>query len=101
MLTIKVFDIIQSPYAVSREQGELMYVQVMNAHNKTTGVIIIDFEGITNTLYAFLNCMYGQFILSYGGCEIIHRIEFVNCTPIIITKLNSVKTNAINNYIDN
>ena len=98
MKTIKVFEIIKLQYAVGCDDGELVCQQIINSLIATNDVIVIDFEGVTNTLYEFLNCMYGRLFETYSESELNKRIKFINYSMLTLDKLNGVREIALRYY---
>ena len=75
--TIKVFKILDSPFAVSTEDGEKIF-KLMNEHLKQEKKVIIDFSAIELIVSTFLNASIGQLYGLYSTKFIQEYLSIVN-----------------------
>ena len=94
---IKVFDIINSPSALTVEQGKLLYNEIINIL-KDEGIVIIDFVNIESIIMPFLNASIGRLYENYTSTDLQKHLKVINQPEGSNEKFNLVIRNAKNFY---
>ena len=72
--TINIASLIQSPSALTREQGKIVYDEIMynlNIGNK----VILDFREIESIITPFLNVSIGKLYENYNSDQLNTQLE--------------------------
>lgn len=76
-ITINIASLIQSPSALTREQGKIVYDEIM--HNLNTGdKVILDFKEIESIITPFLNVSIGKLYENYNSDQLNTQLEVKN-----------------------
>lgn len=95
--TIDVADRIKNPSALTQEQGDIIYSEIIEAFEKEE-IITLDFGNVESMITPFLNNAIGQLYGKYTS-EFIKNHLVLNSFPASkIPKLNLVISNAKNFY---
>ena len=94
---IKVFDVIKSPSALTVEQGELLYSEIINVL-KNKEIVIIDFTNIESIITPFLNASIGRLYENYTSEDLKEHLKVINQPEGSNRKFNLVIKNAKNFY---
>ena len=94
---IKVFDVIESPSALTVEQGELLYSEIINVL-KNKEIVIIDFTNIESIITPFLNASIGRLYENYTSEDLKEHLKVINQPEGSNRKFNMVIKNAKNFY---
>ena len=72
----------------TRQSGERLRNEVINIHNETSRVILIDFEGISIVSSSFSDEFVGKLVVKYGFSGFIQTFRLKNMNEIVQTVLN-------------
>jgi len=97
--TILIKPIVQSPKAISSEDGELVFNQVKPLLDEGKKVIL-DFHGIDLIVSTFLNASIGQLYGSYSTAFIRDHFSVVNMTNDDLHILKKVVERAKEYFAD-
>lgn len=90
-------DIINSRYAVSNEQGELVYNSFIK-YFKSGALIELDFSSIKSTIAPFFYSCYGILFKDYSLEEVEEKIKFLNITNSTEITIKIVKDISLDFY---
>lgn len=90
-------DIINSRYAVSSEQGELVYNSFIK-YFKSEALIELDFSSIKSTIAPFFYSCYGILFKDYSLEEVEEKIKFLNITNSTEITIKIVKDISLDFY---
>lgn len=91
---IHVAKLINSPAALTVEQGNLLYTEIANLLKKNEENIIIDFADIESIITPFLNESIGRLYGEFTGEELNKRLSIINQPVGTNRKFNMVIRNA-------
>lgn len=91
---IHVATLINSPAALTVEQGNLLYTEIANLLKKNEENIIIDFADIESIITPFLNESIGRLYGEFTGEELNKRLSIINQPVGTNRKFNMVIRNA-------
>ncbi len=96
-ITINIASLIQSPSALTREQGKIVYDEIM--HNLNTGdKVILDFKEIESIITPFLNVSIGKLYENYNSDQLNTQLEVKNPPEGTTSKFQMVIKNAKQYY---
>lgn len=90
-------DIINSEYAVSSEQGELVYNSFIE-YFKSGALIELDFSNIKITIAPFFYSCYGILFKDYSLEQVEQKIKFLNITNSTEITIKIVKNISVDFY---
>lgn len=90
---IDVAEKIANPSALTQEQGDIIYYELVSSFDKNEPVAL-DFTNIESMISPFLNNAIGQLYGKYTSEEISRLLELVNFPPNKNSTLNIVISNA-------
>lgn len=90
-------DIINSRYAVSSEQGELVYNSFIE-YFKNGALIELDFSSIKSTIAPFFYSCYGILFKDYSLEKVEEKIKFLNITNSTEITIKIVKNISVDFY---
>jgi STAS-like domain of unknown function (DUF4325) len=90
---ISVFEFLNSPYAVSTEEGERLSSEIIN-HFKKEEKLLLDFENIELIVSTFLNASIGQLYSGYTSEFIKEHLFLENMTNDDLSVLKKVTDRA-------
>ncbi len=96
-ITLNVASLIKSPSALTREQGIVIYKQIMqnlNSGNK----VILDFQDVESLITPFLNVSIGKLYETFSSAELNNLLEIKNLPDGTNSKFQMVITNAKQYY---
>lgn len=93
MKYVDVAKIIESPSALTQEQGDLVFREIDNAF-KQHDKISIDFENVESIISPFLNNAIGKLYEKYSSDYIKENLKMVNFPAEKNSTMNVVITNA-------
>lgn len=96
-ITISIVDLIQSPSALTREQGKIIYDKIIDYIQDGTKVLI-DFTDIESLITPFLNVAIGKLYENYSSEQLKSLIEFINIPKGTSSKFQLVIDNAKQYY---
>jgi len=91
--TVNVFNIIKSPEAMTIEEGNMIYNQIIKKL-KNNDKIIIDFSNIKSITPTFLNIAIGQLYNEYDNAFLKENIKIKNLEKQNLVLLKKVINNA-------
>lgn len=97
IITIDIATLIQSPSALTREQGTIVYKQIiqnLNAGNK----VILDFQDIESLITPFLNVSIGKLYENFNSTQLNTQLEVKNLPDGTTSKFQMVIANAKQYY---
>ena len=94
---INVKEKINSPSALTREQGKIIYDEIISNINSGNN-ICLDFSDIESLITPFLNVAIGKLYENYSSEELSNFIEFANIPQGKIASFNLVISNAKRYY---
>ena len=95
--TINIASLIQSPSALTREQGKIIYDEIM--HNLNIGNnVILDFREIESIITPFLNVSIGKLYENYNSDQLNTQLEVKNPPEGTKSKFQMVIKNAKQYY---
>ncbi len=92
-MSIMIKNFTNSDTAVSYEDGKRCLENEIEELNNNPE-IILDFQGISYVITAFLNPVIGDLILKFGP-EVMKRVAIRNANPSIIEKIKMVRNGAL------
>lgn len=92
-MAIRVRDFTDGDTAVSYEGGKECLKKELEMLEQTEK-IVLDFEGISYVITAFLNPVIGDLILE-NGPDIMKRVQIANANETIIRKIKLVRDGAL------
>lgn len=92
-MAIMIKDFTESDTAVSYEDGKRCLERELEELEKNS-CVVLDFEGISYVITAFLNPVIGDLILQKGS-DVMKYIEIKNANEPIIQKIKMVKDGAL------
>ena len=90
---INVAEKIDNPSALTQEQGDIIYHELVASFDKKE-VVVLDFKNIESMISPFLNNAIGQLYGKYTSDEISSLLELKNFPPSKNSTLNIVISNA-------
>ena len=90
---IDVAEKINNPSALTQEQGDIIYHDLVDSFDKNEPVAL-DFSNIESMISPFLNNAIGQLYGKYTSEEISKLLELVHFPPTKNSTLNIVISNA-------
>lgn len=96
-VTLNIASLINSPSALTREQGIIVYKQIiqnLNAGNK----VILDFRDIESLIPPFLNVSIGKLYETFNSIQLNTQLEIKNAPEGTNSKFQMVITNAKQYY---
>ncbi len=90
---IDVAEKIENPSALTQEQGNLIYNEIVPAIEQGTHVVL-DFEQVESMITAFLNNAIGQLYGKFTSEQISEYLKITNFPDIKKSTLNLVISNA-------
>ena len=96
-VTINVKEKIESPSALTREQGKIIYDEIISNINSGNS-ICLDFSDIESLITPFLNVAIGKLYEKYSSEELNKFIEFANIPSGKAASFNLVINNAKRYY---
>lgn len=91
--TIDVAQKINTPSALTQEQGNIIYNEIIASFEKKEN-IVLDFSNIESMISPFLNNAIGQLYGKYSSEYIKNHLNLVNFPPSKNSTLNIVINNA-------
>lgn len=92
-MAIKVREFTDGDTAVSYEGGKECLKKELEMLEQTEK-IVLDFEGISYVITAFLNPVIGDLILEKGP-DIMKRVQIANANEAILRKIKMVRDGAL------
>lgn len=96
-ITINVREKINSPSALTREQGKIIYNEIIASINSGNS-ICLDFSDIESLITPFLNVAIGKLYENFSSEELSRFIEFSNIPQGKAASFNLVINNAKRYY---
>lgn len=96
-IKIDVAEKIKNPSALTQEQGDIIYNEIVNSFEKKE-TIILDFSNVESMISPFLNNAIGQLYGKYTSEYIKQYLKLENFPPAKNSTLNVVINNAKNFY---
>lgn len=93
MREIKINQYIEGDTAVSYDDGKKCYTDIMRVLDQGDKVVL-NFEGVSYIITAFLNPIIGDLILERGE-DIMHFIAITNANDSIVKKIKLVRDGAL------
>lgn len=90
---IRVSDLINSPAALTVEQGKILYKEIVSSINNVDKVVI-DFADIESIITPFLNESIGRLYEDFTGEELSKKLSIINQPEGTNRKFNMVIRNA-------
>ncbi len=98
-ITLNIASLIKSPSALTREQGAIVYheiLQNLNSGNK----VILDFKEIESLITPFLNVSIGKLYETFNSTQLNAQLEVQNPPDGTASKFQMVIQNAKQFYAD-
>lgn len=98
-VTLNIASLINSPSALTREQGAIIYEQIiqnLNSGNK----VILDFQDIESLITPFLNVSIGKLYETFSSTQLNTQLEIKNPPDGTNSKFQMVITNAKQYYFN-
>lgn len=96
---LNVAEKIGTPSALTQEDGNLIYAEIVQAINKNI-TIVLDFEQIESMISPFLNNAIGQLYGQFTSQQISELVNIKNFPKEKTSTLNIVIANAKKYYAD-
>ena len=97
IVTLNVASLIESPSALTREQGAIIYNQIIT--NLISGnKVILDFIDIESLITPFLNVSIGKLYETYNSAQLNAQLEIKNPPEGTNAKFQMVIANAKQYY---
>lgn len=96
-ITINIASLIQSPSALTREQGKIVYDEIIRNLN-TGDKVILDFKEIESIITPFLNVSIGKLYENYNSDQLNTQLEVKNPPEGTTSKFQMVIKNAKQYY---
>lgn len=96
---LNIASLINSPSALTREQGAIIYKQIvdnLNSGNK----VILDFQDIESLITPFLNVSIGKLYETFNSSQLNSQLEIQNPPDGTNSKFQMVIENAKQYYSD-
>ena len=96
-VTLNIASLIGSPSALTREQGSIIYTQIiqnLNSGNK----VILDFQDIESLITPFLNVSIGKLYETFNSSQLNTQLEIKNPPDGTNSKFQMVIANAKQYY---
>lgn len=94
-----IAELIQSPSALTREQGKIVYNAIISLLNNEEKVVL-DFSEIESIITPFLNVSIGKLYESYSSEQLQKLLELANIPSGTSSKFQTVINNAKLYYKD-
>lgn len=94
---LNIASLIKSPSALTREQGIIVYEQIMknlNSENK----VVLDFQDIERVITPFLNVSIGKLYENFSSTQLNTQLEVKNLPDGTTSKFQMVIANAKQYY---
>lgn len=98
-ITLNVASLINSPSALTREQGAIVYKEIMqnlNFGNK----VVLDFQDIESLITPFLNVSIGKLYETFNSTQLNTQLEIKNAPDGTNSKFQMVIANAKQYYLN-
>lgn len=98
-VTLNIASLIGSPSALTREQGSIIYTQIiqnLNSGNK----VILDFQDIESLITPFLNVSIGKLYETFNSSQLNTQLEIKNPPDGTNSKFQMVIANAKQYYFN-
>lgn len=92
-MIIDVAKTIDSPAALSREQGNIVF-NIIVKHLSEDESVVLDFCDIESIITPFLNTSIGQLYSKYSSEKLSNSLRIVNIPKGTVQKFNNVIANA-------
>lgn len=89
-MPINIFELISSKAAVSSEDGEMLYRQIIKGLKKEDIVILLNFANIDLITSTFLNAAIGQLYNDYDSPFLREKLKIKNMPPEDVQLLKKV-----------
>lgn len=99
MKHIDIAYIIGSPSALTQEQGDQVYFEIINSFKKSEP-ITLDFSNVESMISPFLNNAIGKLYENYNSDQIRSMLKMEHFPPEKNSTLNIVISNAKKYYAD-
>ena len=99
-LIIDIAKAINSPSALSREQGNIVFSLIVKSLSEGNDVVL-DFCDVESIITPFLNTSIGQLYSKYSSKELSDHLKIINIPDGTAQKFNNVICNAKAFYSDN
>lgn len=99
-MIIDVAKTIDSPSALSREQGNIVFCSIVKNISEDEKVVL-DFSGVESIITPFLNTSIGQLYSKYSSKELSEHLSIINIPKGTVQKFNNVISNAKAFYSNN
>lgn len=96
---INVKDTIDSPSALTREQGEIVY-NIIKKEILSNNIVILDFQDIESLITPFLNVAIGKLYEDFSSEELKEKLKPENIPQGKKSSFNIVIENAKKYYAD-
>ncbi len=96
-VTVNVKDVIGSPSALTREQGELLLAEIRKAFN-AGGKVVLDFADVESIITPFLNVAIGKLYADNTSEELKEKLMIQNVPKEKVASFNLVIENAKRYY---
>ncbi len=94
---LDIAKLIESPSALTREQGAIVYKQIM--HNLGAGnKVVLDFHEIESLITPFLNVSIGKLYETFNSAQLNTQLEIKNLPDGTNSKFQIVIANAKQYY---
>lgn len=96
-ILINVTDTINSPSALTRDQGKIIYDKIIDnlSHDNN---IVLDFSNTERIIAPFLNVAIGKLYEHYSSEELKNRMKITNVPEGKVSSFNVVISNAKRYY---
>ncbi len=99
IVTLNVASLINSPSALTREQGTIIYKQIVqNLHSGNK--VILDFKDIESLITPFLNVSIGKLYETFNSTQLNTQLEIKNPPEGMSSKFQMVIANAKQYYFN-
>ena len=98
-VTLNIASLIGSPSALTREQGSIIYTQIiqnLNSGNK----VILDFQDTESLITTFLNVSIGKLYETFNSSQLNTQLEIKNPPDGTNSKFQMVIANAKQYYFN-
>ena len=98
-VTLNIASLIGSPSALTREQGSIIYTQIiqnLNSGNK----VILDFQDTESLITPFLNVAIGKLYETFNSSQLNTQLEIKNPPDGTNSKFQMVIANAKQYYFN-
>lgn len=92
-MIINIAKTIGSPSALSREQGNIVFNNIVE-YLATNEDVVLDFCDVESIITPFLNTSIGQLYSKYSSKELSDHLRIINVPEGAVQKINNVIINA-------